>query len=90
VSDEFAWVQCPRCGKERQVDGDYVRVRLAEMSLCRACDVEMNQERNSCPESILFVTANSHGVSACSLEWKHSGRCEPFVLPSDNDEQEGR
>ena len=75
-SGEFA--QC-RCGKERPVRtdarlGEHTMRRLAEMTACRACEADLNREMDSCPETIPLP----NGVSACSLTWHHTGRCQPY------------
>lgn len=80
AADPGDWVRC-RCGKERQVPidrrlGEYVMRRLAEMTMCRACEADFSKVENLCPESVRLA----NGVAACSREWHHDGRCEPFVF----------
>lgn len=74
------WVSC-RCGKtvyrwfrqETQELADSM-LRLAQVTLCRACEAETTKGLDACPESVFTDT----GVVACKLTWHHTGRCEPF------------
>lgn len=75
-------VEC-RCGKRwfptryRNTDMADFETRLAEMSLCQACSMDVHKAMDMCPESVPM----QNGISACSLPWHHSGECVPMMTP---------
>lgn len=72
----YEWVVCAVCGKEYQRKVLLEELRDSMVKWCSICEMKFQEERDMCPEG---VTGKGF-ASACSLPFRHEGRCEPFKI----------